>query len=138
MHHSPFSTLSISLFVPTMASQPFSHHSSSHCVSSHLTRSPHPLSTNILEKALHLPTHRNNDILHGAIILLIRPHILNLAHHVHAVDHFTKDDVLVIEMRQGHCRDEELGAVCVGARVLVGVGSVMKFECWGLGCWRED
>ena len=43
--------------------------------------------------------------------------ILDLAHDVDALDHASKDDVLVVEMWRRHARDEELRSVGVGACV---------------------
>lgn len=54
---------------------------------------------------------------------------LHLAHDVHAVGNAPKDDVLSVQKGCGHCRDEELRAVCVGTSVLGGGGGVSL--AWG-------
>lgn len=65
----------------------------------------------------HLTAHRNSDLLRGPLVA--RAHILDLAHDVHALDHFAEDDVLAVEVRRGRGQDEELAAVGVGTGVLL-------------------
>ena len=35
------------------------------------------------------------------------------AHHTHSLQHFAKDHVFAVQVRSSHCRNEELGAICV-------------------------
>lgn len=44
--------------------------------------------------------------------------MLDFMHDVHAMDDFTEDDVLVVEVGGRQRRDEELAAVGIGAGVL--------------------
>lgn len=66
---------------------------------------------------LHLPTLHNHHIARG--LLPPRARILHLPHHIHAVDHLAKHDVLVVQEGGRHGGDEELAAVGVGAGVLL-------------------
>lgn len=65
----------------------------------------------------HLTTLGNGNIL--VRLLSGSASILNLAHDVHSIDHFSKDDMLIIQERRGDCRDEELAAVGIGTRILI-------------------
>lgn len=73
---------------------------------------------------LHFAALSDNDILHGPICILCT-HLLNLAHDVHSIDDFAKDDVFAIEMRSRSERDEKLTAVCIWSRILSISASVM-------------
>ena len=76
---------------------------------------PPPSSTSI-HRILHLPAHRNDNIV-DRFFATGASH-LNLLHNGHAVDDFAKNDVFVIEEGRGGSGDEELRAVGVRARVL--------------------
>lgn len=65
----------------------------------------------------HLPTLRNHHI--ERRFLASHARILDLAHDLHAVGDAAEDDVFVVEERGGDGADEELGAVCVGAGILL-------------------
>jgi hypothetical protein len=64
----------------------------------------------------HLTTHGNRNLLNR--LLVTRAHILDLAHDIHALDHFAEDGVFAVQVRRGSGQDEELAAVGVWARVL--------------------
>ena len=68
-------------------------------------------------KTSHLPTLRHHDIERGTLAADARA--LDLAHDVHAVGDAAEDDVFVVQERGGDGADEELGAVGVGAGVLL-------------------
>lgn len=73
----------------------------------------------------HAPSHLaalgNDNIQVGHVLATVAGlRGLHLAHDVHAVDDLAKHDVFAVEKRRGLCGDEELGAVCVWARVLAG------------------
>jgi hypothetical protein len=65
----------------------------------------------------HLAALRNGHVLHWPV-LRPGPGLLNLLHHVHAVDDLAEDNMLVVEIRSSYGRNEELTAVCVWTRVL--------------------
>lgn len=68
-------------------------------------------------KLLHLPTLGNNHIIHR-LTFSPHPRILNLLHDIHPLNHLTKHDVLVVEIRSGYRGDEKLASVGVGSRIL--------------------
>lgn len=73
---------------------------------------------------LHLAALGNDDVEVGHVLALVAgPGGLHLLDHVHAVDDLAKDDVLAVEEGRGHGGDEELGAVCVGAGILLRVSA---------------
>lgn len=78
-------------------------------------------------KPLHFSALRNGHVLDR--LLPLRARVLNLAHHIHAVDDLAKHDVLVVQEGRGHGSDEELGAVCVGTRILVMVSPDGWYMC---------
>ena len=61
---------------------------------------------------LHLSTLGNNDIGDGPVIS-IGPGVFNHLDNVHALDHLTKHDVFVVQVRGWHSGDEELAAIGV-------------------------
>lgn len=65
----------------------------------------------------HLATLGNCNLLRR-LVVLVSSHILNLPHNVHAIDDLAEHNVLVVQVWQRNSRDEELGAIGVGARVL--------------------
>ena len=67
----------------------------------------------------HLPALANNQI-HIRDVLPPVPgaRLLHLPHNVHSVKDLAEDDVLSVQERRGHRRDEELRAVAVRAGVL--------------------
>lgn len=81
---------------------------------------PHSPVTEPRSPTINSPSHLTTLRNHHRLLRRIsdRPHILNLLHHIHPLDHFPEYHVLVIQMRRRHGRDEELTAVCVGAGVL--------------------
>ncbi len=66
---------------------------------------------------LHLATRPDQNVRRR--FLPHGPRVLYFAHDIHAVDHLAEDHMLVVQERGWDCRDEELGAVGVGAGVLV-------------------
>ena len=75
-----------------------------------------PPSSTSIHRILHLPAHRNDDIVDR--FLATGASNLNLLHNGHAVDDFAENDVFVVEEGRGSGGDEELRAVGVGAGVL--------------------
>ena len=65
---------------------------------------------------LHLTALRYHDIRGG--FLPPRPGVFDFPNHIHALDDFPEDDVLVVQKRGRDGCDEELAAVGVGAGVL--------------------
>lgn len=67
----------------------------------------------------HLAALRDDDVQVGHVLALV-PGLghLHLLDDVHAVDDLAEDDVLAVEEGRRHRRDEELGAVAIGSRVL--------------------
>jgi hypothetical protein len=59
---------------------------------------------------------RDRDVLIG--LLLSRPDVFDLLHHVHTFNNFSEYNVLVVEERSRHGCDEELAAVSIWSRVL--------------------
>lgn len=85
--------------------------------------SPPPISPSLFYffcKTSHLPTLRHHDIERGTLAADARA--LDLAHDVHAIGDAAEDDVFVVQERGGDGADEELGAVGVGAGVLLILG----------------
>ena len=68
-------------------------------------------------KTSHLPTLRHHDIERGTLAADARA--LDFPHDVHAVGDAAEDNVFVVQERGGDGADEELGAVGVGAGVLL-------------------
>ena len=51
------------------------------------------------------------------LVAAVGARVLDGVHDLHALDDLAEDDVLAVQVRRGHRRDEELRAVGVGARV---------------------
>ena len=64
----------------------------------------------------HLSTHADHHVTHRP--LGPGPRILNLPHHVHAVNDLSKDYVFVVEEGGRSGGDEELRTIAVGAGIL--------------------
>lgn len=68
---------------------------------------------------LHLATLGNHNVHVGHILAFVTGFGgFDFLDHVHAIDDFTKDDVLAIKERRRDRGDEELAAIGVGARIL--------------------
>ncbi len=67
-----------------------------------------------------------DDYFFGGFVARLGGEVLDFADQRFAIEYFTEDDVLSVEMGSGNCGDEELGAIgaCVGYLLAV----VLKLE----------